>query len=220
MTSHSNSDHARTGRGPAGGPRGIDRGLQSAERFTVTQHVTLAVNRYDIRATTADGRPGALLATAQQKRLAFKEEVTFYADESRTVPVFSFRARKRLDLGSGYDVLDAGGAPLGSFRKDFGRSLVRSTWHLEAPGVTATGRERSGFVAVLRRLWDLVPVLGELPLPVVVHFDFVDGSGRPVLTSERRFSARDRYDVAVPGARVDGRLAAAMAVALDALQDR
>jgi hypothetical protein len=31
---------------------------------------------------------------------------------------------------------------------------------------------------------------------------------------------RDRYDVRVPEARVDGRVAAAMAVALDALQSR
>ena len=222
MTSHSNNDHARTDapRDPAGGTQGIDRGLQGADRFTVTQHLTLAVNRYDIRATSEDGRPGALLATAQQKRLAFKEQVTFYADEERTVPVFSFRARKRLDLASGYDVLDAAGTPIGSFRKDFGRSLVRSTWHLEAPGLTSTGRERSAFVAVLRRIWDLVPVLGEIPLPVVVHVDFVDPGGRAVLTSQRRFTARDRYDVTVPGGRVDGRLAAAMAVALDALQRR
>jgi hypothetical protein len=75
-------------------------------------------------------------------------------------------------------------------------------------------------VAVLRRVWDLVPVVGEIPMPFIVHFDFVDDRDRPVLTSTRRISARDRYDISVPGGRVDGRLAAAMAVALDALQDR
>jgi len=41
-----------------------------------------------------------------------------------------------------------------------------------------------------------------------------------VLTSQRRRTLRDRYDVTVPGARLDGRVAAAMAVALDALQSR
>ena len=194
--------------------------LQHAERFAVTQKITLSVNRYDIRSLGADGKPGALLATAQQKRLAFKEQVTFYADDSRSVPVFSFKARKRLDLGSGYDVVDATGAPIGYFRKDFGRSLVRSTWHLEAPGVVATGRERSAAVAVLRRVWDLVPVVGVVPVPFIVHFDFLDAGDRPVLTSTRRVSVRDRYDVTVPGRLIDGRLAAAMAVALDALQDR
>ena len=75
-------------------------------------------------------------------------------------------------------------------------------------------------MAGLRRVWDLVPVVGEIPMPFIYHFDFVDAGDRPVLTSTRRFSARDRYDVTVPGGLVDGRLAAAMAVALDALQDR
>ena len=196
------------------------QGLQGIERFTVTQRITPLVNRYDIRAVDADGEPGALLATAQQKRLAFKEQVTFYADEARTVPVFTFKARQRLDLASGYDVLDADGAPIGSFRKDFGRSLLRSTWHLEGDGLQATGSERNATVAVARRVWNLVPVVGDLLAPFVVHFDFVERDGRAVLSSTRRVSARDRYDVRVPGARVDGRLAAAMAVALDALQGR
>ena len=194
--------------------------LKDAEQFAVTQKITLAVNRYDIRSLDADGKPGALLATAQQKRLAFKEQVTFFADEARTMPVFSFKARKRLDLGSGYDVVDAEGAPIGSFRKDFGKSLLRSTWHLEADGLTSTGTERNATVAVLRRAWNLVPVVGEIPMPFLFHFDFVDDRDRPVLTSTRRISARDRYDITVPGGLVDGRLAAAMAVALDALQDR
>jgi hypothetical protein len=61
-----------------------------------------------------------------------------------------------------------------------------------------------------------------LPSPFLFHFDFdfKDEAGSVVLTSERRRSLRDRYDVTVPGARVDGRVAAAMAVALDALQSR
>lgn len=198
----------------------MDHALQGVERFAVTQKITLAVNRYDIRALGEDGTPGAVLATAQQKRLAFKEQVTFYADESRTTQVFSFRARKRLDLGSGYDVVDAEGTPIGSFRKDFARSLVRSTWHLAGPGLQATGSERNVGVAVLRRVWDAVPVVGGLPVPFIVHFDFVDATGQLVLTSTRKVSVRDRYDITVPGARVDGRLAAAMAVALDALQSR
>ena len=198
----------------------MGEGLQGVEHFTVTQRITPLVNRYDIRSSGPDGEQGALLATAQQKRAALKEQVTFYADEARTAPVFSFRARKRLDLGSGYDVLDAAEKPIGLFRKDFGRSLLRSTWHLEAPGLQATGSERNGAVAVARRLWNLAPVVGEIPAPFVVHFDFVEADDRVVLSSTRRVSARDRYDVTVPGGRVDGRLAAAMAVALDALQGR
>jgi hypothetical protein len=75
-------------------------------------------------------------------------------------------------------------------------------------------------VAVLRRAWNLVPVLGDLPAPFVVHFDFSEGDGRQGPDLHPQGLARDSYDVHVPGARVDGRLAAAMAVALDALQGR
>jgi len=195
-------------------------GLLGIERFAVAQKITMMVNRYEIRSVDADGKPTELLALAQQKRLAFKEEVTFYADEERRTPVFSFKARQRIDLGAAYDVTDAAGAPIGSFRKQFGKSLLRSTWHLEAPGVDAVGTERSSGIALARRAWEILPVVNNIPSPFLFHFDFTDASGQVVLSSQRGRSLRDRYDVTVPGARLDGRVAAAMAVALDALQSR
>jgi hypothetical protein len=134
--------------------------------------------------------------------------------------VFSFKARQRMDLGARYDVLDAAGNPIGGFSKSFGKSLLRSTWHLDAPGIQAVGTERSGGVALARRAWELLPVVNNLPSPFLFHFDFVDEDGQVVMSSVRRRSLRDRYDVTVPGARLDGRVAAAMAVALDALQSR
>jgi uncharacterized protein YxjI len=194
--------------------------LQQIERFALVQKITMMVNRYEIRATDENGQVGALLAVAQQKRAAFKEQVTFYADESRSTPLFSFKARQRLDVGATYDVLDASGRPIGSFRKDFGKSLLRSTWHLDAEGVQAVGTERSAGVAVARRVWELVPIADMIPSPFLFHFDFTDTAGQVVLTSERGRSLRDRYTVTVPGMKLDGRVAAAMAVALDALQAR
>jgi hypothetical protein len=196
--------------------------LATIERFTVTQKITLMVNRYEIRTLLPDGSPGELLAMAQQKRMAFKEQVTFYADEQRTVPVFSFKARQRLDLGATYDVLDANGQQIGWFRKNFGKSLLRSTWHLGVTGSDGelVGQERNQNVAIARRLWEFLPVVSDLPSPFVFHFDFTDSNGRVLLTSVRKRSLRDRYLVEVPGAELDGRVGAAMAVALDALQSR
>lgn len=186
--------------------------LVGLDRFAVKQRYTMMVNRYEIRALGPNGEEGPVLAMAQQKRMAFKEEVTFYADEQRTVPVFSFKARQRLDLAATYDVMDANGTPIGMFRKDFAKSLVSSTYHLEAAGVTAVGSERNLAVAIIRRLTDAIPL--------AVHYDFTDPNGQPVMSSERRWGLRDFYTVSVPGARLDGRVAAAMAVALDALQSR
>jgi hypothetical protein len=195
--------------------------LTGIERFAVEQKVTLGVNRYLIRAVDERGASRATLAFAQQKRLAFKEQVTFYTGEDRRTPVFSFRARQRLDVNAAYDVLDARGTPIGEFRKDFAQSLLRSTWHLKSAGVNATGQERDATVAVLRRVWEALPVVGEMPSPFLFHFDFTDtATGVVVMTSERRRELRDRYLVTVPGGVLDGRVAAAMAVALDSLQSR
>jgi len=202
-------------------PADLPQAAMVVPRFFISQRITMMVNRYEIRAAGPDGQVGGLLATAQQKRMAFKEEVTFFADQAKTRPVFSFKARKRLDLGSGYDVFDEVGRPLGHFRKEFGMSLLRSTWSLSGPGLEATGTERNVFVALLRRIWDFIPFLGDIWIPFVFHFDFVDtATGRPVLSSERIPAIRDRYAVTVHDPRLDFRVAAAMAVALDALQSR
>ena len=60
------------------------------EHYALRQKITLMVNRYEIRAVDASGAEGPVIAVAQQKRMAFKEQVTFYADEARTQPVFWF----------------------------------------------------------------------------------------------------------------------------------
>jgi hypothetical protein len=189
--------------------------------FYVKQRITVMVNRYEVRAVGPDGGEGQLLAFAEQKRMKLKEEVEFFADESRTRRVFSFKARQRLDVHAQHDVLDENGVPLGSFSKQFGASLLRSTWNLSVPGLEAVGQERRVSVAVLRRVWDVLPYVGDVWVPFVFHFDFTDtATGRPVLVSERQKAIRDRYTVTVPDPRLDFRVAASMAVALDALQSR
>jgi len=185
---------------------------QHLDRFFVKQRITMMVNRYEIREANPDGSEGGVIAIAQQKRMAFKEQVTFYADESRTRPVFSFKARQALDLAAVYDVTDAEGGSLGFFQKDFRASLLRSSFHLGGPGIEAYGQERNPAIGVIRRFVDL---------PFAFHFDFTDrSSGAIVMSSERQFSLRDRYTVTIPDPRLDFRLAAAMAVGLDALMQR
>jgi uncharacterized protein YxjI len=189
--------------------------------FFVKQRITLMVNRYEVLAANPDGTEGHLLALAEQKRMKLKEEVVFYADESKSRRVFSFKARQRLDVGAQHDVYDENGTPLGMFSKQFGASLLRSTWNLSVPGLNAVGQERRPVIAILRRIWNFIPYIGDIWIPFVFHFDFVDTStGAIVMVSERQKAIRDRYTVTVPDPRIDFRVAASMAVALDALQSR
>jgi hypothetical protein len=88
-------------------------------------------------------------------------------------------------------------------------------------GVQARGQERRPGIAILRRVWDFLPVVGEIWVPFVFHFDFIDlATNQPVMISERQKTIRDRYTVTVPDPRLDFKVAASMAVALDALQSR
>jgi uncharacterized protein YxjI len=187
--------------------------LQTEQRLIIRQRVRLMVNQYEVHAAAPDGSEGPLLAFAQQKRMAFKEQVTLYADDTKQQPVLGFKARQVFDLGATYDVTDASGTPIGLFRKDFARSLLRSTWILEQPGLgAATGQERNLVVSILRRFMES---LSWLPY----HFDFAI-DGRPGFSVVRKWGLRDRYVVEVHEPGLDRRLVIAMAVALDALQAR
>ncbi|HEX7305815.1 hypothetical protein [Lentzea sp.] len=194
--------------------------LQNLQALHVHQKVTFMVNRYEVFADD-NGRPGQLVGFAEQKRLKIKERITIYTDSSKNAVLFEFNARKVLDLGSGYDVTDANGRPIGLFRKDFAKSLLRSTWHVEQPGWgTATGAERNRFLAGFRRLWQWIPVVGDAPFPMRYHFDFVAENGTPVFSVDKKTWLRDHYLVVVRDPGVDRRLVIAQAVALDALQSR
>ena len=194
-------------------PAAPSDGVHHLPQFFVKQRLTLMVNRYEIRGANPDGTPGAIVAMAQQKRMAFKEQVTFYSDEARTAPVFSFKARNIMELAAVYDVFDAAGTPIGFFQKDFKASLLRSSFHLGGPGLDAYGQERNELVGILRRVWN--------DIPFIFHFDFKDkATGQVVMSSTKKFALRDQYAVTVPDTRLDFRLAAAMAVGLDALLAR
>ncbi|WP_067491033.1 hypothetical protein [Actinomadura hibisca] len=194
--------------------------LQQQHRFLMRQRLRFMVNQYEVHAENPDGSEGELLAFAQQKRLAFKEQVTLYADTGKKQPILGFKARKRIDLASAYDVTDASGQPIGVFRKDFKKSLLSSTWHLEQPGLgVTTGSERNKGVALLRRAWNFIPYAENLPFAWPYHFDFYAGD-QVVFSVEKKFGLRDRYVVDIKDARLDRRLVIAMAVGLDALQSR
>jgi uncharacterized protein YxjI len=187
--------------------------LQTQQQLIVRQRIRLMVNQYEVHGVGPDGGENGILAFAQQKRLAFKEQVTLYTDDSKQTPVLGFKARQVMDLGATYDVTDAGGAPIGLFRKNFRQSLLRSTWHLEQPSYgEMIGRETNVTVAILRRFVDS---LSWLPY----HFEFLVGD-RPAFSVVKKWGLRDKYIVTIHDPQIDRRLVTAMAVALDALQSR
>lgn len=203
--------------------------LSALDGFFIDQKITLGVNRYLVY-EPAGGGGGALVAFCQQKRLAFKEDLRFFDDESRARELFRIKARKVIDLGGRYDVTDAEGVRIGILERRFKRSLIRATWAILDSGEheIAWAQEQSMVIAIVRRLVNLlevVPFAGTwlaTLIPVPYHFDIMVGE-TTIGSVERVMGFRDRYRLSIAGdaeRRIDRRLVVALGVGLDALQSR
>jgi hypothetical protein len=194
--------------------------------YFIEQKVTAFANQYKVFAEQGGGK-GPLVAYVHQKRLAMRESILFYKDESKSQLDFQLKARQIMEMAATYDVLDAQDKVLGKLKKEFKSSLLRSTWSLLPAGSDtplATVRERSLPLAVLRRIWSFVPYLGDLPFFLKYHFDFIDNkSGEVIGTYDKEKLIYDHYKLTVHdtlGEMFDWRMLVAMGVSLDALQSR
>jgi len=194
------------------------------DRFLIEQLIRPMVNLYQVTPLAMGETPaGGPIAFVRQKRMAIKEDIRFYADESETEELFRIKARALLDIGGRYDVTDPMGAPIGVLEHQFGKSLLRSTWRIMDPegNEIATALERSKWMAIARRVVDFVPYVGEF-VPIPYNFDLLT-DGKPIGHMNRKFQLRDRYVLDLSGdhdRRLDRRLAIALAIGLDALQNR
>ena len=199
-------------------------------RLYFEQKITAFVNKYRIYSAAETGEKAGLVAMAQQKRLAFKEKVTFYADEKQTQPTFTFRAEKVMDIHGRYFIEDMNGQLGGMFRKLFGESLAVSTWRLmDANGNDILEvKESNAVLAVLRRYGGWIPIAGDIielvTLFLKCHFVVVDLSTNQIVGKyEKTTLFYDRYKFSITDeayAKLPWQAFAAMGVALDALQSR
>src|ERR671913_615650 len=200
--------------------------VATLDRFFVQQQFAPIANIYRISAVGPDGNPAEPVAYVRQKRLKIREQIDFYTDESQSVPLMRLQARKVFEFRGMTDVLlPDGGQVIGSVRKNFARSLLRSSWSVLDPAgrEVATARERSMFFAVLRRAWALIPFVGDIPYFIPFHFEIHGPDGRLLGTYVRRWALLDRYLMDLSGDPqrwLDRRVMMAFTVALDALQDR
>jgi uncharacterized protein YxjI len=195
------------------------------DRYLVDQLVRPIVNLYRVTPLAAGETPaGPPIAYVRQKKMKIKEEIRFFADEAETQELFQIKARSWLDTGgSKYDVVDAQDGNVGLLEHVFGKSLFRSTWRISATEgeEVATARERSQVLAIVRRLIDFVPDVGGL-IPIPYNFDILAGE-QVVGKMDRKFQLRDRYVLDLSGdpvKKLDRRLAIALAIGLDTLQNR
>jgi uncharacterized protein YxjI len=194
------------------------------DRFLVDQLIRPVANLYRITALAAGETPaGPPVAYVRQKKLAIKEDIRFYTDEGETQELFRISARQWLDTGgSRYDVVSADDERIGVLHHLF-KSIIRTTWSVQDGNEqeVALARERSQVGAIARRLVDFVPDVGGL-IPIPYNFDILIDDG-VVGRVDRKFKLRDQYVLDLsgdPDKRLDRRVAVALAVGLDTLQNR
>jgi uncharacterized protein YxjI len=196
----------------------------SADRYLVDQLVRPIANLYRVTPLAAGNEPaGPPVAFVRQRKLAIREDIRFYGDEGETQELFRIAARQWLDTGSSrYDVVAADGERIGVLHHLL-KSIIRTTGSVQDGNEQelAVARERSQVGAVARRLIDFVPDVGGL-IPIPYNFDLLRGD-EVIGRIDRKFQLRDRYVLDLSGdpeQRIDRRLAIALAVGLDTLQNR
>jgi uncharacterized protein YxjI len=192
------------------------------DTFLMKQRFTLVINQYEF--TLPSGEP---VCFVEQARFKFKEDIRFYADDSKSQELMRLKARQRFDPAARYDITDPHGGTIGQIQKVFGASLLRSTYRLydESGQETATVTEKSVPVALFRRVVGFIPLIGGFAdwLPIPYHFVFKRGDDVLATHTRQAFKLRDTYTIdctADPRKTLDRRLVLASAVGLDALQAR
>lgn len=197
------------------------------DRFVMRQRFTLVINQYEFSVPQDSASEDEPFCFVEQARFKFKEDIRFFADESKSQELLRILARQRFDPRARYDITGPAGEKIGEIQKAFGVSLLRSTFTLfDASGAeVATVRERSLPVALFRRVVGLVPYVGDVAdwLPIPYDFEFRRNGEVIGAHRRRRWKWRDVYDLdltADTDRTLDRRLVLATAVGLDALQAR
>jgi uncharacterized protein YxjI len=191
------------------------------DTFVLRQRIKLVINQYEFSLT--DDEPP--FCFVEQARFKFKEDIRFYADDSKSVELLRIKARQRFDPRATYDITGPDGTKIGEIQKVFGASLLRSTFAIRDGSGEIRAQEKSLGVALFRRLVGFIPYVENFAnwLPIPYHFTF-ERDGKVLGENRRRIGKfRDIYDIDLSGdpeRTVDRRMILAAAVGMDALQAR
>lgn len=188
--------------------------------FEVHQQIRLWANEYKVL------KDDQLAAYVRQKVFAMREQFTLFAEESQSTILATSKARNIQDISPKFDIFDSDGKHLATVKKEFKKSLLTSTWSIYSDAdlekLAFWVSESNQFIAVLRRLWNFIPLVNEVPFPIKFHFSIYDGE-KIVGEYKKLTLLRDHYALYLDKKHVpvlDKRAWMIFAVLLDAMQSR
>ncbi len=153
----------------------------------------------------------------EQKRFKLKEDIRIYSDESKSHEWLKIKQKQVVDAWGGYDIMDSeSGEHIGTVRRKFWASVLRTRWHLLDAAGNEIGMliEDSMGYALARRIF-----LGIL-LPKKFHIEI--GGGGEFVTMRQMFNPFIKKLVVniPPGHPLDRRFIAGLAIVIAAIDGR
>ena len=153
----------------------------------------------------------------EQKRFKLKEDIRIYVDESKSQEWLKIKQKQMVDAWGGYDIMDSeSGEHIGTVRRKFWASVLRTRWHLLDAAGNEIGMliEDSMGYALARRI-----LLGIL-LPKKFHIEI--GGGGEFVTMRQMFNPFIKKLVVniPPSHPLDRRFIAGLAIVIAAIDGR
>ena len=153
----------------------------------------------------------------EQKRFKLKKDIRIYVDETKSHEWLKIKQKQMVDAWGGYDIIDSEtGEHIGTVRRKFWASVLRTRWHLLDAAGNEVGMliEDSMGYALVRRIF-----LGRL-LPKKFHIEI--GGGGEFVTMRQMFNPFIKKLVVniPPSHPLDRRFIAGLAIVIAAIDGR
>lgn len=139
---------------------------------------------------------GTLTCYVKQKAFKLKEDVTIFADEEQTQPLYRLKANKIIDIGATYAISSPDGRALGAVRQQGMRTLDwKATYDILDAAGTPIGliHEENPWVRVLDGLVGRIPFVGFIVQRWINPTYLIDGTdGTNYLRLRKRPSLLER----------------------------
>lgn len=164
--------------------------------MTVTYPLTLTFRVLTIGAhVRVVDATGQLVSYVKQKAFKLREDVTIFADEAQTQPVYRIKANKVIDIGATYAISTSDGRPLGAVRQHGMRTFWKATYDILDEDGNGAGliHEQDAWVKVLDGLIGEIPLLGFVIQQWINPTYLIDGAdGVTLLRLRKRPSLIER----------------------------
>jgi uncharacterized protein YxjI len=118
----------------------------------------LAINP-QVRVVDATGQ---LVAYVQQKAFRLKEDITIFADEAQTRPLYRLKASRILDFNANYAITTPDDRPVGAVYRPGARSIWKANYTISDASGNQIGlvHEENPWIKVIDSLAGELPVVG------------------------------------------------------------